>query len=48
MIDLTSGSMSKQEKCLYEFGPFCLDTNERVLLRDGCSIRFGRSLLISC
>jgi len=28
--------MSEQlRKCAYEFGPFCLDTQERVLLRDG-------------
>ena len=27
--------MEEQQQHLYEFGPFCLDTNERVLLRDG-------------
>jgi DNA-binding winged helix-turn-helix (wHTH) protein/TolB-like protein len=27
--------MSRQSKHLYEFGPFCLDATERVLLRDG-------------
>ena len=27
--------MSQQPKFVYEFGPFCLDTEERVLLRDG-------------
>ncbi|MCM3871317.1 MAG: winged helix-turn-helix domain-containing protein [Pyrinomonadaceae bacterium] len=27
--------MTKQPKDIYEFGPFCLDTRERVLLRDG-------------
>lgn len=27
--------MSKQPQHLYEFGPFCLDTTERLLLRDG-------------
>src|SRR5713101_3511368 len=27
--------MSQQPKFVYEFGPFCLDTEERVLLHDG-------------
>lgn len=27
--------MSTQEKRLYEFGPFLLDPEERLLLRDG-------------
>ena len=27
--------MSRQPKFAYEFGPFCLDTEERVLLREG-------------
>ncbi|HLM58780.1 MAG TPA: tetratricopeptide repeat protein [Pyrinomonadaceae bacterium] len=27
--------MSRPEKHLYEFGPFCLDASERLLLRDG-------------
>src|SRR5205085_9320548 len=27
--------MEQQQQQQYEFGPFCLDTNERVLLRDG-------------
>src|SRR5437588_9627333 len=27
--------MEQRQQHLYEFGPFCLDTNERVLLRDG-------------
>ena len=25
----------QSQHCLYEFGPFCVDTRERVLLRDG-------------
>ncbi|MFN2579120.1 MAG: transcriptional regulator [Pyrinomonadaceae bacterium] len=25
----------QRQHCLYEFGPFCVDTRERVLLRDG-------------
>jgi TolB-like protein/Tfp pilus assembly protein PilF len=35
VIGLTLGSMSRQEKHLYKFGPFCLDRAERRLLRDG-------------
>jgi TolB-like protein/Tfp pilus assembly protein PilF len=35
VIDITSATVSTQEKHLYEFGPFCLDTAERRLLRDG-------------
>jgi Tol biopolymer transport system component/DNA-binding winged helix-turn-helix (wHTH) protein len=31
--------MSEQAKCLYEFGPFRLDTGERVLLRAGQPVR---------
>src|SRR5258705_8868486 len=27
--------MKERQQHQYEFGPFCLDTNERVLLRDG-------------
>ena len=27
--------MEERQQHQYEFGPFCLDTNERVLLRDG-------------
>src|SRR5205809_1130334 len=27
--------MEERQQHLYEFGPFCLDTDERVLLRDG-------------
>ncbi len=30
--------MEDQRQHLYEFGPFCLDTRERVLLRDGCHL----------
>jgi TolB-like protein/Tfp pilus assembly protein PilF len=27
--------MDERQQCLYEFGPFCVDTQERVLRRDG-------------
>src|SRR5438445_13603511 len=30
--------MEQRQKHLYEFGPFSLDTRERVLLRDGCRL----------
>lgn len=30
--------MSKKQPHLYEFGPFCLDTAERLLLRDGKAV----------
>jgi len=30
--------MSKQSQHLYEFGPYCLDTTERLLLRDGVPV----------
>ena len=33
------------QHCLYEFGPFCVDTRERVLLRDGRSLTLTISLL---
>lgn len=33
--ELLSRVMSRQPRFAYEFGPFCLDTEERVLLREG-------------
>ena len=30
--------MEERQQHQYEFGPFCLDTNERILLRDGRSL----------
>src|SRR5712691_11233452 len=31
--------MEERQQHLYEFGPFCLDTRERVLLREGCPLQ---------
>ena len=31
--------MEERQQHLYEFGPFCLDARERVLLRDGCPLQ---------
>ena len=31
-------SMSKQAKELYEFGPFCIDVSERLLIREGQNV----------